>query len=87
MYQVYRLLCAALDINILTQRWVTDLINELDQLGIIDSTLEYKGRHGRNRRILSVSSKKHSLEKLLEDYRMQQIAKVPSEMFIPKFKN
>lgn len=87
IYQVYRLLCAALDINILTQRWVTDLINELDQLGIIDSTLEYKGRHGRNRRILSVSSKKHSLEKLLEDYRMQQIAKVPSEMFIPKFKN
>ncbi|HEY3361479.1 MAG TPA: AAA family ATPase [Methanosarcina sp.] len=87
IYQVYRLLCAALDINILTQRWVTDLINELDQLGIIDSTLEYKGRHGRNRRILSVSSKKHSLEKLLEDFRMQQIAKAPPETFIPKFKN
>lgn len=87
IYQVYRLLCAALDINILTQRWVTDLINELDQLGIIDSTLEYKGRYGRNRRILSVSSKKHSLEKLLEDFRMQQIAKVPPKTFIPIFKN
>ena len=86
MYQVYRLLCAALDIDILTQRWVTDLTNELDQLGIINSTLEYKGRHGRNRRILSVSSKKHSLEKLLEDFRMQPIAKTPSEVFILKFR-
>ena len=86
MYQVYRLLCAALDIDILTQRWVTDLTNELDQLGIINSTLEYKGRHGRNRRILSVSSKKHSLEKLLDDFRMQPIAKTPSEVFILKFR-
>jgi archaeal cell division control protein 6 len=86
MYQVYRLLCAALDIDILTQRWVTDLTNELDQLGIINSTLEYKGRHGRNRRILSVSSKNHSLENLLDDFRMQSIAKIPSEAFIPKFK-
>lgn len=86
-YQVYRFLCAALDINILTQRWVTDLINELDQLGIIDSTLEYKGRHGRNRRILRVSSKKHSLEKLLEDFRMQPIAKIPPKEFILKLKN
>lgn len=87
IYQVYSLLCATLDVNILTQRWVTDLINELDQLGIIDSTLEYKGRYGRNRRVLSVSSKKHTLEMLLEDFRMQPIAKVPPETFIPKFKN
>jgi cell division control protein 6 len=39
MYQVYRLLCAVLSIDILTQRRVTDLTNELDQLGVINSTL------------------------------------------------
>ena len=44
MYQVYRLLCANLDSDILTLRRVTDLTNELDQLGIINSTLQYKGR-------------------------------------------
>jgi cell division control protein 6 len=86
MYQVYQLLCSALDINILTQRWVTDLINELDQLGIIDSTLEYNGRYGRNRRISSVSSKEHALEKILEDFRMQSISNIPFKEFIPKFK-
>lgn len=87
MYQVYRLLCAALSIDILTQRRVTDLTNELDQLGVINSTLQYKGRYGRRKKIMSVSSKSSSLEILLKDFRMQPIEKIPIEAFIPKFKN
>lgn len=87
MYQVYRLLCAVFSIDILTQRRVTDLTNELDQLGVINSTLQYKGRYGRSKKIMSVSSKSSSLEILLKDFRMQPIEKIPIEAFIPKFKN
>lgn len=87
MYQVYRLLCANLDSDILTLRRVTDLTNELDQLGIINSTLQYKGRYGRNKKIVSVSSKNFSLETLLKDFRMQPIVKMPPEYFIPNFIN
>ena len=87
MYQVYRLLCASLDSDILTLRRVTDLTNELDQLGIINSTLQYKGRYGRNKKIVSVSSKNFSLETLLKDFRMQPIVKMPPEYFIPNFIN
>jgi cell division control protein 6 len=86
MYQVYRLLCAALDVDILTLRRVTDLTSELDQLGIINSSLQYKGRYGRNRKIESISSKNFSLDILLKDFRMQPIAKVPPESFIQSFR-
>jgi cell division control protein 6 len=86
MYQVYRLLCAALDVDILTLRRVTDLTSELDQLGIINSSLQYKGRYGRNRKIESISSKNFSVEILLKDFRIQPIAKVPPESFIPNFR-
>jgi archaeal cell division control protein 6 len=87
MYQIYKLLCAVLSTDILTQRRVTDLTNELDQLGVINLTLQYKGRYGRNKKILNVSSKSSSLEILLNDFRLQPIEKIPFEAFIPKFKN
>lgn len=86
MYQIYRNLCTPLDIDILTQRRVTDLMNELDQLGVINLTLQYKGRYGRNKKILSVSTERLTLEILLNDYRMQAIKKFPSTYFIPKSK-
>jgi len=85
VYQIYRLICTALSIDILTQRRVTDLTNELDQLGVITSTLQYKGRYGR-KKILSISSERSTLEVLLKDFRMQSIEKIPLTNFIPKFK-
>jgi len=63
------------------------LTNELDQLGVINLTLQYKGRYGRNKKILNVSSKSSYLEILLNDFRLQPIEKIPFEAFIPKFKN
>ena len=86
VYQIYRRLCIALSIDILTQRRVTDLTNELDQLGVITSTLQYKGRYGRNKKILSISSERSTLEVLLKDFRMQPIEKISLTNFIPKFK-
>ncbi len=56
MCNVYKMLCAAIDVDFLTQRRVIDLTNELDQMGIVISTLEYKGGHGRNRIVKKISS-------------------------------
>jgi len=86
MYNVYKKLCVAIDVDFLTQRRVIDLTNELDQMGIVTSTLEYKGGHGRNRIVEKISSIAALLEILLQDFRLQAIAKVPQEAFIPSIK-
>ena len=87
MYLIYKRICASLDIDTLTQRRVTDLTNELDQLGVINLTLQYKGRYGRNKKIQNVSSERSTLEILLNDFRMQPIQKIPFTHFTTKFKN
>ncbi len=51
VYVVYRELCDALDVEPLTQRRVSDLINELDMLGVINAKVVSKGRYGRTKEI------------------------------------
>lgn len=72
IYDVYKNLCKQTKLNILTQRRVSDIIAEMDMLGIINAKIISKGRYGRTRDIsLSVDENlvlklKSVLEKSLQ---------------------
>ena len=51
VFEVYRSFCGQLNLTPLTQRRVSDLISELDMLGLINATVISKGRYGRTRKI------------------------------------
>jgi len=51
VYDVYSQICKRNNLIPLTQRRVSDLISELDTLGIINATVLSKGRYGRTRKI------------------------------------
>jgi cell division control protein 6 len=51
VYTTYKELCKKTDVSVLTQRRITDLISELDMLGIINARVISKGRYGRTREI------------------------------------
>jgi cell division control protein 6 len=51
VFNVYKQLCNELDADVLTQRRVTDLISELDMLGIVNAVVVSKGRYGRTKEI------------------------------------
>ncbi len=51
VYDTYRDLCQAMHVDVLTQRRVTDLISELDMLGILQARVISKGRYGRTKEI------------------------------------
>jgi len=52
VYNVYRALCRQSSLDILTQRRVSDLISELDMMGIINARIISKGRYGRTKEIV-----------------------------------
>ncbi|MFO7872170.1 MAG: ORC1-type DNA replication protein [Candidatus Undinarchaeales archaeon] len=62
VFEVYKNFCKQLGNSPLTQRRVSDLISELDMLGLINATIISKGRYGRTRKI-----KLDMSEKALED--------------------
>lgn len=51
VYNVYKQICNKIDMKVLTQRRVTDLLDELDMLGIINAVVVSKGRYGRSKQI------------------------------------
>ncbi len=51
VFNIYKRLCEELDADVLTQRRVTDLISELDMLGIVNAVVVSKGRYGRTKEI------------------------------------
>jgi archaeal cell division control protein 6 len=56
IYDIYKKICQKTNLSILTQRRVSDIIAELDMLGIINAKIISKGRYGRTREIsLSIS--------------------------------
>ncbi len=58
IYNMYREICRELSLDELTQRRVSDLINELDVLGIVNAKVVSKGRYGRTKIVrLSISEK------------------------------
>jgi cell division control protein 6 len=62
IYEVYKNISAQIGLRPLTQRRVSDIVAELDLLGIINAKVISKGRHGRTREI-SVSIPNTILEK------------------------
>ncbi len=51
VYDVYRGLCVSTNTRPLTQRRISDLIGELDMLGLLNAKVISKGRYGRTREI------------------------------------
>jgi len=51
VFEQYKEICKQTGNNILTQRRISDLISELDMLGLINAKLISKGRYGRTREI------------------------------------
>jgi cell division control protein 6 len=73
VYNVYKRLCGEIDADVLTQRRVTDLISELDMLGIVNAAVVSKGRYGRTKEI-SISVPMDETEAvLISDSRLADI--------------
>ena len=51
VYELYQQLCERIGLRPLTQRRISDIIGELDMLGIINAKVISKGRYGRTREI------------------------------------
>jgi cell division control protein 6 len=66
VYSIYKDICKKTRTEPLTQRRVTDLISELDMLGIITARVISKGRHGRTREI-KISSSQDEIMNILQD--------------------
>ncbi len=74
-FNVYSDLAKALSLDILTQRRVSDLISELDMLGLINTTVISKGRYGRTKKIKLAVNKKQIGAILDDDIRLSKAAK------------
>jgi len=73
VYNIYKSLCEEISADVLTQRRVTDLISELDMLGIVNAVVVSKGRYGRTKEIsLSVPTEETEAV-LLSDSRLGDI--------------
>jgi cell division control protein 6 len=71
-------MCHNIGADILTQRRITDLISELDMLGIVNAMVVSKGRYGRTKEISSSIPVDNTKSVLMEDYRLK-----PLDTFIP----
>ncbi|MBI4393751.1 MAG: ORC1-type DNA replication protein [Euryarchaeota archaeon] len=67
VYNAYSSLCRQVTMETLTQRRVTDLISELDSLGILNAKVISKGRYGRTKQIQVSVPIEETLAVLYED--------------------
>ena len=69
VYDTYHKLCNKVGLRPLTQRRVSDIIAELDMLGIINAKVISKGRFGRTREISLIlpTSIETRIKKILEE--------------------
>ncbi|MBN2487980.1 MAG: ORC1-type DNA replication protein [Methanosarcinaceae archaeon] len=79
VYNIYRQLCSQIDMDVLTQRRVTDLMSELDMLGIVNAVVVSKGRYGRTKEISLSVPVASTRQVLVEDYRLKPLTdfKIP----------
>ncbi len=73
VYNVYKQLCEEIDADVLTQRRVTDLISELDMLGIVNAVVVSKGRYGRTKEISLSVPMEETEAVLLSDSRLGEV--------------
>ncbi|TFG07050.1 AAA family ATPase [Candidatus Thorarchaeota archaeon] len=74
-FNAYTDVARALSLDTLTQRRVSDLISELDMLGLINTTVISKGRYGRTKKIRLAVGKSQLGSILDSDNRLSKIAK------------
>ncbi len=80
VYCVYKKLCSKVGVDPLTQRRISDLISELDMLGVLNSVVISKGRYGRTREMKLEADEKTLRRALEEDYRLQNLKKYEGEL-------
>ena len=73
VYNIYKRLCEEIEADVLTQRRVTDLISELDMLGIVNAVVVSKGRYGRTKEISLSVPLDETEAVLLSDSRLSDI--------------
>jgi len=69
VYELYKKICDKTNLRPLTQRRISDIISEMDMLGIINAKVISKGRYGRTREI-SISTQEElnpKIKKILEE--------------------
>lgn len=65
VYEIYSKYCKSIDNEPLTQRRITQIISELDQLGLVSSNIVNQGRYGRSQKIritIPINTIKESLK-------------------------
>lgn len=65
VYEIYSKYCKSIDNEPLTQRRITQIISELDQLGLVSSNIVNQGRYGRSQKIritIPINTLKESLK-------------------------
>ncbi len=69
IYELYKGICLQIGLRPLTQRRVSDVIAELDMLGIINAKVISKGRYGRTREIslATTPATNQKIKKILEE--------------------
>jgi cell division control protein 6 len=73
IYNVYKQYARFIDLDILTQRRITDLISELDMLGILNAVVISKGRYGKSK-MISIHGQKETIKKvILQDDRLKPL--------------
>ncbi len=82
VFAIYKDLCKQTGCDILTQRRITDLISELDMLGIFTARVISKGRYGRTREIQMSCPIESTRNVLAEDEAIRSVVE-----FRPKVQN
>lgn len=75
IYEQYNDLCLSMSIDKVSSRRVSDLVNELDILGIIEANVISKGRYGRTKRVRFCVPRLLVYEALIRDDYFAQIMK------------
>jgi cell division control protein 6 len=72
-FNEYKRICKVTDCDVLTQRRVTDLISELDMLGIVNAVVVSKGRYGRTKEISLSVPLEETRSVLTSDSRLAEV--------------
>lgn len=73
VYSVYRQVCKTISMEPISSRRVTDLLSELDMLGIVNTTVVSKGRYGRTKEIVLSVSRNNTYSTLVNDYSLKPL--------------
>ena len=73
LYAVYRELARMIGLEPVTQRRVSDIVSELDMLGVLNARVISRGRYGKTRAISPAADPETLMEALAEDRRLRHL--------------